>query len=267
MHVRELVELAALVAVHGPILVRSGQRVPHSAIEQYWVASKCRIDRWLRLLRRLADAAGQFPRPATLAWPRIGPACEEILASELLTRIWTAAAVACDEHHADENLSPIARNVWLGHLDVRRRLLQLVADGRAFTPEQATKINHLRRRLERWNDMLLAHLSSLPGTAEFAFDPARAGDFAEDLDPATTFADRSFTCQLVQASLTASLGGILQGSSPNADLNRQIASAIFACLPDDLLAGRQSAGSLWLDRLVRTAAHAQQMVDDLVRLG
>jgi hypothetical protein len=84
--------------------------------------------------------------------------------------------------------------------------------------------------------MLLAHLSPLLDITEFAFDPARALDFAEDLDPATSYADRSFTCQLVQASLTASLGGILQSRSPNADLNRQIASAI--CPPAENLPAR-----------------------------
>src|SRR5262245_47896599 len=97
MHVRELVELAALVAVHSPAFARQGNAVPQPAIEQYWVASKCRIERWLRLLRRLTDAAGQLPQPAALAWPRVLPALEEILASEILSRIWTAAAVAHDE--------------------------------------------------------------------------------------------------------------------------------------------------------------------------
>ena len=123
MHVRELVELAAVVAVHAPAFARQGNVVPQSAIEQYWVASKCRIDRWLRLLQRLTDAAEQLPVPAALSWPRVRPALEEILASELLTRIWTAAAVAHDENRADENLAPIARNIWLSHLEARRRLL------------------------------------------------------------------------------------------------------------------------------------------------
>src|SRR5687768_7734541 len=97
MHVRELVELAAIVAIRPPDLARRVATAPQAAIEQYWVASKCRIERWLRLLRRLADAGGQLPLPATLTWPRVQPALEEMLASELLTRIWTAAAVACDQ--------------------------------------------------------------------------------------------------------------------------------------------------------------------------
>jgi hypothetical protein len=266
MHVRDLVELAAVVAVHAPIFARRGNHVPQTAVEQYWVASKCRIDRWLRLLRRLNDAAGQLPLPAPLAWPRVQPVLEEILASELLTRIWTAAAVAHDENRSDENLAPIARNIWLSHLDVRRRLLALIAQGQALNAGQSEWLDKLRRRMERWSDMLLAHLNPLIDTAEFAVDAGRARDFADDLSPQATAAERTLTCQIVQASLTASLAQTLAEGSPNADLNRRIASAILACLPESLLACGEVASSLWLERLARTAAGAEQMIDDLVRL-
>ena len=266
MHVRELVELAAVVAVHAPVFARQGIVVPQPAIEQYWVASKCRIDRWLRLLRRMTDAADELPVPAALAWPRVQPILEEILASELLTRIWTAAAVAHDENRSDENLAPIARNIWLSHLDARRRLLQLIAEGRAIVPERGQSLDRLRRRMERWSDMLLAHLRPLIDTAEFAVDAARARDFADDLVPHASAAERSLTCQIVQASLTASLAQTLHERSPSADLNRQIASAILACLPESLLASGEVASSLWIERLSRTAIGAEQMIADLVRL-
>lgn len=266
MHVRELAQLAAVVAVQSPAFARLGAIVPQAAIEQYWVASKCRIDRWLRLLRRMADAAEQCPKPAALVWPRVLPALEEILVSELLTRQWTAATVAHDENRSDENLAPIARNIWLSHLDARRRLLQFMADGRAIEPDQAQTLDRLRRRIERWNDMLLAHLSPLIDTSEFAFDAARARDFADDLAPHASVEERQLACQIVQASLAASLGSSLHDRSPNADLNRKIGSAILACLPTDLLAAGEVASSLWLERMARTAIGAQEMIDELVRL-
>jgi hypothetical protein len=43
MQSRELVELAALVAVHSPLIVGGSGDVAQSASEQYWTASKCRI--------------------------------------------------------------------------------------------------------------------------------------------------------------------------------------------------------------------------------
>ena len=266
MHVREHAQLAAVAAVQAPAFARLGAVVPQAAIEQYWVASKCRIDRWLRLLRRMADAAEQWPKPAALAGPRVLPALEELLVSELLTRIWTAAAVAHDENRSDENLAPIARNIWRSHLDARRRLLQFIAGGRAIEPEQAEQLDRLRRRIERWNDMLLAHLSPLIDTSEFAFDAPRARDFADDLAPHATADERQLACQIVQASLAASLGDSLHDRSPNADLNRKIGTAILACLPTDVLAAGEVASSLWLERMSRTATGALEMIDELVRL-
>ena len=132
MHARDLVELAALVAVHSPVLIHGAGRVPRASIEEYWIASRCRLDRWTRLLRRLADAGTQVPLPAPLHWTRVRPVVEEILASELLTRLWTAASAAYDRRRDDEQLAPVARNVFQGHLEARRRLLQLIADGRAI---------------------------------------------------------------------------------------------------------------------------------------
>src|SRR6266568_9438752 len=161
MHARELAELAALVAVHSPVIVHGAGRVPHSVCEQYWVASKCRLDRWGRLLRKLTDAAGQPQLPATLAWPRVRPVLEEILATELLTRMWTATACAYDAARSDQDLEPVARSVFTGHLDARRRLLTLLADGQVIRRPESVELDHLRRRVERWTDMLLAYSADI----------------------------------------------------------------------------------------------------------
>src|SRR5688500_9002856 len=131
MHARELAELAALVAVNSPAIIHGSEPVAHEVSEQYWTASKCRLDRWGRLLRQLTALTDQALRPPTLSWPRVRPALEEILATELLPRLWTATAAAYDAARGDQDLEPVARNIFNGHLDARRRLLALLADGRA----------------------------------------------------------------------------------------------------------------------------------------
>lgn len=265
MHSRELVELAALVAIHAPAMVRESRGVPQASIEQYWVASKCRIDRWLRLLRRLADAGAELPVPAALAWPRVRPVLEEILVSELLTRVWTAASAAFDSQRGDQDLEPIARNIFSAHLDARRRLLQLICDGRAIARPHADRLNRLRRRLERWNDMLLSHLSPLVAIDEFAFDPERARDFADDLRRDMAADQGALTCQLMSASLRNSLASDLADRTPNADLNRRLGSAVLGCFqPNEDPPGL--ARSFWLDRIARTTNDAQGLIDELLGL-
>src|SRR3954469_14933553 len=161
MHVRELAELAALIAVHWPSIVRGGVQIPPGLNEEYWSASKCRLDRWSRLLRPLAATTDSALLSPALAWPRVQPVLEEILVSELLTRIWTAAAAAYDAQAVEDELEGVARNVFAGHLDARRQLLGLLADGGVIPADEVSRLNHLRRRVERWTDMLLAHLSPL----------------------------------------------------------------------------------------------------------
>jgi hypothetical protein len=266
MHVRETAELAAWVAVHSPALVQGAGRVPQAASEQYWSASKCRLDRWSRLLRSLAASADQPVPPATLAWPRVRPVLEEILTSELLTRIWTATAVAYDAARHDQDLEPIARNIYSGHLDARRRLLSLLAECRAIRREECQRLDQLRRRVERWGDMLLAHLADTVPIEEFAFEPERARDFADDLDRRAAHDERDLTTQLMFSSLRASFSTGLSDRMPNSDLSRKIGSAVLACFRDELAISTGLSTALWLERISRTASDTEGMIDELLRM-
>jgi hypothetical protein len=271
MHARDLAELAALLALHSRLIVHGPGRIPHEVSEQYWSASKCRLDRWSRLLKQLTQAANQpqLPQPqlpATLSWPRIQPVLEEILVSELLTRLWTAVAAAHDQIHGGDDLEPVARNVFTSHLDARRRLLTLLAQGRVIALPEVKKLDHLRRRVERWTDMLLAQLDGMTNIIEFAFDTGRARDFAEDLDHQSAHAERDVTSRLMLLSLRASFANDLADRTPNNDLNRRIASALLGTFRDPTDDPTGIVKSLWLERLTRTAIETEDMVEELLRL-
>src|SRR4030095_3674033 len=105
--------------------------------------------------KAVRTAGDQPPWRAALACSRVRPVLEEILASELLTRIWTATAAAYDQARGDQNLGPVARSILNGHLEARRRLLTILADGRAIELSHAVDLNRFRRCVERWGDMLL----------------------------------------------------------------------------------------------------------------
>jgi hypothetical protein len=212
----------------------------------------------------LADASIEAQRPAPLAWARIAPVLEEILASELLTRIWTAAAVARDRSRDEAELEPIARNIWIGHQEVRRRLMALVTDGRGLEVDEAAALDQIRRRVERWSDMLLAHLARNVDITEFAVDPGRAVEFADDLDHQAVATERRFTSQLICVSLRSAFGECLSDQSPNCDLNRRLAAAIVACHGDEFLDAIGFGRPLWLQRMSTAADDAQVLLDELV---
>ena len=265
MHARELVELAAILAANGPVLVRSTQRLSPSGMQQYWTASKCRLDRWARTLRSFtADAPTLDPAALRARWPYARSVLEEILASEVLTRVWTAVLCLWDRQYGAQEAEAIGRSVMIGHLEARHRVLMLLVRGPGIDAEGAVKLNHLRRRTERWTDLLTGYLMKLGDVSEFAIDPDRAKEFAHDLQDQGQHAGGRYAWPLMQASLRASFHLGLTPTSPNMDLNGTIASAILACLPADLFDSTGLFRSLWLTRLSHVTNDVQGMIDSLI---
>ena len=267
MHARELVELAAIVSAYGPVLVRDAGPLSATSIAQYWTASKCRLDRWGRSLKEFTDTAGgDTPQARRTRWPLIRGVLEEVLTGEVLTRVWTALLCAHDRSHGTDLAEPIARSVLIGHLEARHRVLTLMVRGPGIDAEAAVKLNHLRRRTERWTDMLVGYLTGLHDVSEFAVEPGRAKDFAEDLQYRSDLKGGRHAWPLVLTSLRASFREGLCATSPNADLNGQIAAAILACFQAELFDSTGMFRSLWMTRLCNATDDAQGLVDDLLAL-
>lgn len=263
MHASELIELAALVAVHAPALVRSRAAIQQRSHEQYWTASKCRLDRWMRGLKHFSiQVAGKPPSHAPEDSPLRG-LVEEILTGEVLTRVWTAAMCAYDRQRGTNEAEPIARSVMIGHMEARHRVLTLLAQGAGLAVEEAFKLNQLRSRTERWTDLLIAYLAAFHDIREFALDPQRAGDFAEDLAYQSRQKGGHLVWPLVLGSLRAAFHS-LAPSSPNPDLNTAIAAAILASLPAELFDATGLVQSLWLLRISHAAQDTQGLLEELL---
>ena len=264
MHARELVELSALVAAHGPLLIGQEASLPQRGIEQYWVASKSRLDRWNWTLKQLAvKAAGCYGAADRLL---VRGVCEEILTGEVLTRVWSAVLSACDRRWGTDMAEPIAHSVLLGHLEARHRVLTLLVSGPGIDAEEAVKLNWLRRRSERWTDLLVGRLVQQFAVSEFAVDPDRARQFAEDLRRQSRHEGDRLAWSLIEASLRAAFRQGLVAASPNADLNAAIASSILSCFPADLFDGTGLFPSAWLLRLTRITSDTQGLIADLLSL-
>lgn len=267
MHARQLVELAAIVSAHGPVLIRGTRQISITSLEDYWTTSKCRLDRWNRSLKSFADEADDAgPQRRRAQWPYVRGVLEEIITGEVLTRVWAAVLCAYDRQHDTQQAEPIVRSVLLGHLEARHRVLTLLVRGPGIDAEAAVKLNHLRRRAERWTDLLVGYLVGLHDVGEFAVVPARARDFAEDLRYQCHLKGGRQAWPLVLASLRAAFQQGLSVTSPNADLNAKIASAVLSCFQPELFDSTGLFHSLWMLRLSNVTNDAQGMVEDLVAL-
>ena len=264
MHVRDLVELGARIAVGFSQSPVSGSELPIRGIQTYWSASKCRCDRWTRAIRRQGELILQGKVTSREAWPRLVPLFQEVLAGELLTRIAAAAAAAHDAREKVTELEPVARSVFTAHLEARGKVLQLLLTGERQEVSEAKRLNDLRRRIERWTDMLLARFAQCASIHDFAFEPNRMQDFAEDLVRNGRAEELDLARQLVLSSLRGSLLSQLSAASPNADLNEKIGGSLRGLF---LLKAEQPDAEIgWLARISRMTDDAQDLLDEIAAM-
>lgn len=262
MHASQLIELASLVAIHGEVLVHGSKQIPKAGVEEYWVASKSRLNRWSGDLRNLSYQLDSGSDSSSC--PPVDSLLEEILTGEVLTRVWAAAMFAYDRQRDVDFAEPLARSVLIGHMEARHRVLTLLVHGPAIGAEHAVKLNRLRSRTERWIDMLIGCMAELGEVSEFAVDPARAEDFAEGLSASRRRVDGHHSRSLVLASLQAAFSHGLEPVSPNEKLNARIGEAVISCFPTELFDSTGILRSAWLTRLTSYADDAQGMLDDLL---
>jgi hypothetical protein len=264
---RELVELAALVSAHAPVLVRGPDRIPSGSIEQYWVASRSRLDRWGHSLKRvgthLRESDDNWHRSAS---PWIRGLLEEIVTGEVLTRVWAAVMQAYDGHRQVSAMEPVARSVLSTHLEARHRVLTLLVRSPDIDVELAVKLNRLRRRSEGWTDLLIGAMIDLDGAEHFAVNPDRAREFGEDLRYQQSQQGGRHVWPLMLASLKAGFGQTLGTLSPNADLNAKIGTSILACFPPGLFDSTGLVQSAWLLRVSSVTQDTQFLIDQLLAM-
>jgi hypothetical protein len=262
MHARKLVEVATLAATHAPELIAG--TLPPSGIEDYWVGSRLRLDRWSRSFRAFQRSLDSCTSAAATraAWRDLRPVVEEVFVSEILTRFWGGVLAACDARRGVREAEPIGRAVLRGHLEARRRATYL-ADERSVGAGETAALKRLRQRADRWSDFLLGSLAHLHDVGGLAVDADRARDFATLLGDRTSARSRT-AWQLGLVSLRSAFKAGPGARSPNGDVNARIASSVVSCLPPEQVASTEVFRSLWLVRLENSARDAQRMLDELL---
>ncbi len=267
MHARESVEVAGLVALNGPLLVCGPHRPATAALEQYWSTSKFRFESWTRALKSCAALTAEKSPEDFDRWIEVRAALDEIFTSEILTRVWTAVLVACDRRAKADHAESIARNVLTSHYEARHRAMALLVSGNGLGVKQTAAVNRLRRRAERWTDMLIGGLLHLHDLREFAVESERAEDFALDLAQRR---GQPGGDQAWRLALVSMRNAFQQGLSPvaaNPDANARVTASILGCFPAELFDSTGIFRSLWMMRLTATASDAQGMIEELLQGG
>ncbi|MCR9115637.1 MAG: hypothetical protein NXI22_01650 [bacterium] len=265
MHVRDLVTLAGFIARYAPTLLVNEPHIDADATAESWAAMRCRLDRWQMALKKHAihtETASRSQRK--LQWQIVRPVLEEVFVTEIFTRVWTAFCIVKDRQLNQQELAPGALSAQLGHLEARRRTLELVVTGKGADTEDAVALNQLRRRSERWSDMLCASMIVQHDLFDLAFDNSRVRDFSVDFRESD--GAESPMWRLVSASVSGAFQTGLAARSPNEALNEKISSTVLASLGLDGIDSFSSLKPAWITRMRKTADNAQAWIDELLHV-
>lgn len=244
-----MAEIGSWAAFNSFSLLQSSTSLTVAKCETYWTQSKCRQNRWMVALKMFEQDV-KNPERNHDPWPAIEIVIQEIFLSELLTRIWSATMVAHDVRFESDELTGIAHSIHIGHLDAKNRAMRLLLEDETVDAEMFERMNSLRRKIERWTDLLLGQLPDLDAAQRFAFQSNRVKDFAEEIAESDWQAN-STRRVLYSASLKEELGGLSRRYAANPELNRKIVGGMLACFSSDRfdsLGLPKSIQMMWLEK-------------------
>lgn len=252
MTLRQLIELTAIASINSPHVIESPAGPPRDALTRYWGCFKAAQRNWLNRLAAYpgeANCVSASERPKL--WQRTEPILSEVFATELVARVWGAILTAGDRLRGTCDAEPFARNVLLGQLEARHLALRLMVNGPHVTLDQIAGLDRLRRKLERWTDLLLGHISKRFGLTDFPFDFERSLEYGEDQLQTGYDPRRSQIWDLYLLSLHAAFPATPAPAGVAESIRREIIASIYAAFPSVAFFGDGPFKSIGLGRIER----------------
>ncbi|MBM4000403.1 MAG: hypothetical protein FJ297_12855 [Planctomycetes bacterium] len=270
MHVRHLIELAGWLVDEsdsGTVpACRPSQEWNRGATFDYWMQSRCRLERWGYAIRAFDSRLATDPESCAEAWRGACPVFEEILASEMLTRVVAALDIArqAESVRAGSTIGP--RTVAIDHADMSNRVLRRLVAARGGPADVLESLHRLRRRVEYWTDRLIAAIGCAGALRGTAFDSDRATRFS-DVPLTDQPSNGSGAClRGVRDALRDAFAWPQSAPTPHATSNRRIAAAVLSGWGRGPTEGPWPH-AIWLEHLFTQAAEAAKWVDDALECG
>lgn len=227
-------EVAAFASARSLALIESSHAINEEHLAAYWKCCRGRMIDWLKTLDdfecRLSNAS---PEEHQRLWVDLEPILSEIFVSEILTRVWGITLTAFDRQRGLRSAEPIARNTTNGHTEARNRALSLMVNGLKVPLSQLAKVDRLRRKAERWTDLLIGHLALRYQLPEFAFENQRSLDFGQSQLREIIQATDESVWEFVHAGVRLSFMGLANDHSESQPWNRGIVRSILGSFPID----------------------------------
>lgn len=228
---------------------------------QYWATSRNRFELWHQTMARYQQAERTGDAMLLRNWWREHfVILEEVLASEMLTRVIAAIGDALDAGSETEEVAPITRAIHLSHLEATNRVQHLMLRGRGSSVQNTVRLNRLRTGVERWTDALLGRMPSESGDLpEYGYDAERVKTHAEEMRNYGYGAARETAVWLMNAAMRDMLSRRMSPTPALPEANRKVAESVMMMLQDDLFDDIGTLKSLNLHR-IREDHHASEMM-------
>lgn len=243
-------DLAFVASLAGPTVARISNWPTARGLETFW---ECVRQLRLGWQQRLSESTGGTELPCEVL--------AEILVAELPIRVWATVLLSGRDATHRDDLHQIVKNAVAGLEPVRRRVYQLLLNTPNPTDPHFRAIDGLRRRCDRWLDLLAGPAALSADVWDFVSDPRRARDFGEeslgdDESPTSAAVEKLATAGLRMAFMTELPGGGRCAS----DLE-PLARAIQAELPPHLAAEIDRLSPFGPKELRIAAADSDEPVD------
>ena len=181
LSVKSLVEVALLASRVGRCAIEDRCEPSPNSLRDFWQQTRELQKHWTAQL----DA---WSAEADLELSQLTELSTQLFASELLSRVWSTVLLGIDQQTGRDDLSRVARNAVSGLLQVRHGVMSRLLQQPESLSKHVAEIERVRRRCDRWTDLLIGNLAGSRDLFEFAFEVERARDFATEsmeYDPST----------------------------------------------------------------------------------
>ena len=225
---KSLAELALVVSQVARGVLEENIAPTSESLRGFWQSSRMLQKRWMNDL----DAAANENTRDIEFFEQLAP---RVFTSEILVRTFSTLLASLDQRLGTDDLTRVARNVVSGLLQIRLMVLSRLLAVPEIHHHRVLKIDRLRRRCDRWTDLLVSTIGIRGNCFEFAFDPDRARDFGEEaMFTETEFRSRPFE-HLVSAGLRGSFLQHLSNQNFDEPEFLILAQSILSNIPGQLL--------------------------------
>ena len=261
---RQIAETAAFASARSAFLIESTAAIPDRHLHDYWKCCRGRTMDWLRSLDRVISEASVTPPESHIQlWASAEPIIAEVFVTEILTRVWATILTAADSHRKEAIGGPIAIHTLKGHTEARNRSLTLMANTLQIPVAKMSQVDRLRRKSERWSDLLIGHLVMNYQLDEFAFESNRSVEFGQSQMREIIAATDEPVWEFVLAGVRLAFSSVDTLAAPSDVWNRGVVRSVLGSFPADSFDGTGTFKSVRRVRIERPRNYSDKVSEAL----